>query len=436
MDWSPDSSQIVYQTQHSAETPEIWLYTFATGKRTNLTGNSGGADPSFSSDGKQIAFTSWRDGDPEIYVMQNDGSNVRRLTNHPAFDSYPVFSPDGTQIAFQSNREDEHGEVYLKNLNDDSPPKRITHSGGMGLVSKCWSADGTQMVLYTNENGKDQILLADVDPFPARTVLSDDAADLGFPRVSRDGKQILYEARAPDRSLELRLTDLESKQTRTIFKTEADGQAGFHLHPSWSPDNSLIAFSTRVNGNSEIVSVKTDGTNLKNLTNNGALDEDPVFSPDGNEIVFARDIYGKSQLYRMDLNGGNQRRLTEKEGYEMTPAFSPDGAQLAFAGDREGHGLEIFLLDFKNPGVEKMLAARRFHDSVPAFSPDGKKMVFIATSDGNAEIYLMNSDGTGLFRLTHSKADEIAPQFSRDGKAVLFAANRNGRFALYQIDLP
>jgi serine/threonine protein kinase len=76
------------------------------------------------------------------------------------------------------------------------------------------------------------------------------------------------------------------------------------------------------------------------------------------------------------------------------------------------------------------------HKSFPAFSPDGKHIAFVSIADGNAEIYLMNADGTGLFRLTRSKTEEIAPQFSADGKKLIFAANRNGKFAIYEIELP
>ena len=148
-----------------------------------------------------------------------------------------------------------------------------------------------------------------------------------------------------------------------------------------------------------------------------------------------RDNYGRAQLYRMDLNGGNQRRVTERDGYEMEPAFSPDGAYLAFAGYREGHGLDIFLLDLTNPNDEKVIASRRYHDTSPVFSPDGKRMAFIANSDGNREIYLMNSDGSGMFRLTHTKADETMPQFSKDGHSLFYAANRGEKFAIYQLPL-
>jgi Tol biopolymer transport system component len=436
MDWSPDSSQFVYQWISPRRKLEMFLYTLKTRENVKLSGDADDAGPSFSPDGKQIAFTSWRDGNAEIYVMGRDGSNVRRLTNHPAFDNYPVFSPDGTQIAFASNREDERAEVYLKNLNDESPPRRITNSNrGTGLRGKCWSSDGTQMLLYTNQNGKDQVLLAGIEPYAARPFLSSENEDLNDPRLAPDGKQILYQARLSDRSLELRLTELETKRTRVIFKTEPDAPTGLYFVPAWSPDEKQIAFTNKVAGNTEIFTIKTDGSDLRNLTNNPMLDTSPIFSPDGKEIIFGRDTYGSGQLFRMNLDGSNQRRLTDKTGYEMTPAFSPDGLSLAFAGDREGHGLEIFQLDFRNPSYEKLLAARRFHDTSPAFSPDGKKMAFISSGDGNSEIYVMNSDGTGQFRLTHSKAEEVAPQFSRDGKSLIFASNRTGKFAIYAIEL-
>jgi len=437
MDWSPDSSQFVYEVRTANHSAQIFLYTVSTRQNVALTDNQSlNADPSFSPDGSQIAFASDRDKNVNIYVMQTDGSNLRRLTDDQYFDNYPVFSPDGTQIAFQSNREDERVEIYLKNVNDNTAPKRLTHStNGTGLAPKCWSADGTQILAYTNRDGKDQVVLADVDSSPP-PILEDKDADLSYPKLSADGKELLYEARTHDHSFELRVTDLVTKRTRTIFKTSADFPPGSHLGPAWSPDNSLIAFSDKVNGNSEIFSIKPDGSDLKNLTNNPLRDDNPVFSPDGNEIIFVRDDYGHASLYRMDLNGSNQRRLTERAGYEMAPAFSPDGVHLAFAGDREGHGLDIFLLDLKNPNDEKVIASRRYHDISPAFSPDGKRMAFIATSDGNQEIYLMNSDGSGLFRLTRTKADEITPQFSKDGRSLIFAANRNGRFAIYQVPLP
>ena len=440
MDWSPDGSQFVHQAKISHDKSEIFLYTVATGENVKLTDDTTVADPSFSPDGKQIAFTSWRDGNAEIYVMDTDGSNVRRVTDHPAFDQFPVFAPDGTAIAFQSNRENERIDVYLQNLYDHSPPVKISNfNGNTGMAMKNWSADGTEMLLWTDQNGTAQIARVKVEPYPARVVLSEENADVSFPRLSPDGRQMLYQARLADGSIELRVTNSETKKTTTIFKTPPNYPPNFQLFPAFSPDATRIAFNDKPAGNTEIFIIKTDGSGLQNLTNDPLLDMNPVFSPAGDEIIFMRDFYGKSRLYRMNPDGSNQRRVTEKGGHELSAAFSPDGSTLAFAGDREtadSRGLDIFLLDFNNPANEKRLTALRFHQGSPAFAPDGKRIAFISGADGNAELYVMKTDGTELLRLTRTKTEEAAPEFSKDGRTLIFAANQSGKFAIYEIDLP
>jgi len=290
------------------------------------------------------------------------------------------------------------------------------------------------MLTYTNRNGKGQIELIDIEPVRAEVLLQDDAADLSSPRESADGRRILYEARRADGRVELRVTELESKRTVVVYRTEPDYPDLFHLSPAWSPDNSLIAFSARVDGNSEIFTIAPDGSGPKNVSRNPLLDSSPAFSADGREIIFARDTYGRAQLFRMDTNGGNQRPVTDAPGYEMSPAVSPDGVHLAFAGDRQAHGFDILSIDLRQPRDEHLVAARRLHDVLPAFSPDGRRIAFVANSDGNPEIYVVNADGTGLVRLTHTRAAETAPEFSRDGMHVVFSSNRAGKFAIYQID--
>jgi TolB protein len=302
-------------------------------------------------------------------------------------------------------------------------------------VPKAWSPDGTRLLVHTTRGGKNRIALTKVAPFPARLVLDDPVAELLRPLWSADGKQVLYEARLPDEHLELRITSVDTGQTRKLFTTDPDYPGSRGLAPAWSPDDALIAFSARVGGNSEIVTIKADGSGLQNLTRHPLLDSAPAFSADGREIFFVRNTYGTTQLYRMDLNGGHQRRVTDAPGYEMMPAVSPDGHCLAFSGDRASNGLDIFLVDPASPRNETVLVARRFADLNPAFSPEGKRVAFIAHSDGNAEIYMMNVDGTGLRRLTHSPAEEREPQFSRDGHRIIFSSNRTGRSALYEIDL-
>jgi Tol biopolymer transport system component len=436
LDWSPDSSRIVHQALGPAGVSSLFLFTVDSGTDVLLSaGRLGDADPSFSSDGSQIAFTAFRDGNPEIYVMRSDGSNVRRITNHPAFDNFPVFSPDDTQLAFQSNRDDEHVEVYLQNLNDGAPPRRITQGTGFtGFAPKAWSPDGTEMLVYSEENGKFRIRLIDVDPFPAELVHGEADADLSFPSPAPDGRQLLNEARLADGTLELRLTSLDTHATRRLFTTGAGYPLEFHLAPVWSPDNSLVAFCSRANGNSEIFTIRADGSGLRNVTQNPLRDTRPAFTADGREILFSRDAYGFAQLHRMNVDGTGQRRVTDApvNSHELNPAVSPNGIHAAFAGDRALHGLDILMLDLHKPADERVLVSRRFHEDLPAFSNDGKQVAFVASSDGNSEIYVVNADGTGLLRLTRTKQDETAPAFSKDGRYLLFASNRTGRSAIYR----
>lgn len=439
-DWSPDGAKFVYAPIIEKSNAEIFVYEIETQKSINLTNNAAfDADPLFSPDGTQITFVSSRDGNNEDYVMDSDGTNIRRLTNHPAVDAFPAFAPDGTQIVFDSNREGENVDIYLKNANDDLPPIKLTNlPGNQEHRGNCWSPDGTKMVITSDQSGKNNIYVLNVEPFKPQLFLTNEKADLQFPSFSADGTKFVYQAKFDDMTLAIQFSDQTAKTDKIIF-SQPNAAPNSALSPVISPDGTKIAFSNKIEGNTEICLINADGSNLKNLTNNAAIDASPSFSPDGSEIFFHSNRDGgfvRSHLFRMNSDGANQTRITNKDGYEFSPVLAPDGKNLIFAGDREdgkSRALDIFLLNLENPSDEKNLAVRRFHDTLPAFSPDGKRIVFVSQADGNAEIYLMNSDGSGLLRLTRNTAEDTTPQFSKDGKKIIFSSNRGGKFVLYEI---
>ena len=436
LDWSPDSQKIVYQQKINDVDQDIFVYSLETRQSENVTNNPAfDAVPSFSPDGNQIVFASLRDGNAEIYLMNADGSDVRRLTNHPAWDSHPVFSPDGTAIAFPSDRDNESSDVYLMNA-DGSGVRRLTdwptnESVGPGG----WSPDGTKIAFTADRDGSDDIFVISAEIFHPHLILADENTNLHFPSYSPDGRQIAYQAEIEDKRVELRVFDVENRQSRVLLKTD-----NTEISPVFSPDGTRIAIQIRIESNAEICLIKTDGSGLTNLTQNAARDLSPAFSPDGTQIAFSSNRdgnYGIYNLYVMNSDGGNQHRIySNKGGMSLSPAWSPDGKEIAFANDKEDGRIgnfEIFKIDLEAPGAEKRLTFRRRADGYPAFSPDGKQIVFSSNTDGNAEIYIMNADGTGHLRITRNPAEDMSPRWSTDGKRIIFSSNRDGKFALYEI---
>jgi TolB protein len=107
-----------------------------------LSGDSGDAEPSWSPDGTRIAFTSRRDGNFEVYVMNADGSGQTNITNNPANDSGPEWSPDGTRIAFSSRRDgnrDGNYEVYVMDA-DGTDQTRVTTTAGGESFEPAWQS--------------------------------------------------------------------------------------------------------------------------------------------------------------------------------------------------------------------------------------------------------------------------------------------------------
>ena len=434
MDWSRDGKQIVYQ--YGRPDSDIYLYTFETGKIEKVVSDpSFDGDPSFSPDGKRIAFVSGRDGNAEIYSQNIDGSDLRRLTDHPARDAFPTYSPDGTQIVFNSNREDENLDVYIMNT-DGSNVRRLTNwPSDEEAFPGAWSPDGTKLFFASTESGRSNICAINVEPFQVTQVNRDSNVNLHFPSYSRDGSNMLFQVASSDKTGEIQVIDTTTKQTSAIVKTATlDG------YPKFSPDGNSIVFQDRVNGNSEICLIRADGKGeVQNLSNDPARDIEPAWSPDGNKIVFSSNRdgnYDVYQLYVMNADGSNQHRVYFSDAMSVDASWSADGREIIFTNDKEDGrtgNFEIFAIEPETTTAERRLTFRHGYDVLPAISPDGKHVAFVSKSDGNSEIYMMNSDGTATVRLTRDTADDTEPSWSPDGSKIIFASNRSGEYAIYEI---
>jgi TolB protein len=139
---------------------DIWVMD-ADGKNAKALTTDLAIDnaPTWSPDGKQLAFTSARAGNLDIWLMNADGSNAKRLTDHPRMDYWPAWSPDGKHIAFTSNRDGNY-EIYLMNP-DGSGQRNFSQHPGLDNWAT-WSPDARRLAWISNRDGEYAIIVADV----------------------------------------------------------------------------------------------------------------------------------------------------------------------------------------------------------------------------------------------------------------------------------
>lgn len=246
---------------------------------TDFPGRDG--DPSWSPDGRKIAFESFRDGGSEAYVMDADGSNVERLTfNGPAEDRGTHWARNGRKIVFHSGR---------------FPPAE-PGPGHSALEIFTMDPDGGNQTRLTDNNFQDA--LADVSQ----------RGRIAF-NTNRDGGDFeIYD-------MNMDGTD----QRRLTFSPGEDA------HPVYSPDGRRIAFhsrrtSTNPQGtnNLDIFVMDADGSNVQQLTSTDTFEFFPVWSPDGRHIAFTGNTLnpGQFDVYVMGADGSNITQVTDSPGFD------------------------------------------------------------------------------------------------------------------------
>ena len=220
----------------------------------------------------------------------------------------------------------------------------------------------------------------------------------------------------------------------------ADGRVHLAGNPArdvggaWSQDCSLIAFTSNrtgsVGGQSDVYTMNPDGSNIVNLTNSPRPDSEPTWSPDGTRIAYASEFQGNSDIYVMNSDGTGQTNLTKTPGLNRDPAWSPDGKLILFTRYRSLTP-EIFAMN-SDGTLRSNLSQHEATDGWASWSPDGSKIAFASNRHGDwqadplwlptlgTSIYIMNSAGTEITRLTNSTSTDVAPRWSPDGQWLSF----------------
>ncbi|MBA2291038.1 MAG: PD40 domain-containing protein [Gemmatimonadales bacterium] len=286
------------------------------------------ATPNRSVPGR-IAFTRVREdvtqpGDyrleAEIWVMNGDGTDARRLTFNTSDDFGIAWSPDGSRLVFGANQfipdssgalVPAHHSLYVIDPADGTPT-RITPVG-LKTQFPSWSPDGTRILFHGSRQGSagiNDIFVMDADGSNIAQLTSTDAAVDARPEWSPDGRHIAFQSNR-DGSNEIHVMNADGSD---VIQLTHGGPGTTNMAPAWSPDGKRLLFQSNRDGNVEVYVMNPDGSGQTRLTHDPAPDGDAEWADDGRLIVFDRDVpSGRKmvpQLWVMNADGTAVSPLT------------------------------------------------------------------------------------------------------------------------------
>ena len=307
-----------------------------------LTFGGQNAEAYFSADGKKLIFQSNRDPlkCDQIFVMNIDGSDQHMISTGKGRTTCSFFYPDGKKILYSSTHlgsadcppKPDYSKGYVWGIYpsydiftanpDGSDLKQLTKEPGYDAEAVI-SADGKKIVFTSIRNGDLDIYTMDADGTNVKQLTHELGYD-GGPAFSPDGKLIVYRAHHPK-------TEQEIKDYKELLAQNL-------IRPTYL----------------EIWTMKSDGSDKRQITELGAASFAPAFYPDGKHIIFSSNVgstggMGNFELYGVDLDGKNLERITFTEGFDGFPMFSPDGKKLVWISGRNAkvpHETNVFIADW------------------------------------------------------------------------------------------
>jgi TolB protein len=297
-----DSGQAMLTKRYSgkADNPRIFAHQLSDDVMT-LTAYRGVART-------RIAFTSDRDAtkekrSKELYIVDYDGFNPRRVTVNGSLNILPAWRPDGQALAYVSYRQERTPMIFLAEIFAGRSSGNITgEKANSQAFAPSWSPDGKKIAFASNRHGNMEIYTANADGSDLR-----------------------------------RLTNSGSSDTA----------------PCWSPTGQEIAFTSNRSGSPQIFLMDNEGLNLRRLTTVGSYNDAPAWNPSKqySEIAYTARIEGGFEIAIIDLATRQLRQITEGRGSCEYPAWAPNGRHLVYScnrgptwqltvGDREGRDMQ------------------------------------------------------------------------------------------------
>ncbi|HMB53012.1 MAG TPA: PDZ domain-containing protein [Thermoanaerobaculia bacterium] len=466
---------------------DLWRSPVAGGPAVRLTVDDGEeSHPYFSPDGSLVAFRAEIDGDGDVYVMNADGGDVRRVTWHPGNDVpvgwHPVngkilfasgrqgwppvprlyqvaadgsglealplheaawgsFSPDGAQIAYNRGAREFRTwkryrggwaqEVYVYDF-ATATDRKLTDFTGTDR-QPMWVGDA----IYFGSDRDRRVNLHRLDSESGEVTQVTFHDDYDVQHPSTDGRRIVYElggtlqvldtaagtGAEPRRiAVEMRIDDPEARP----FVADVSGEVQSY---AVSPSGARALVVAR----GEVFSVPREHGPTRDLSRtSGARERGAAWSPDGKWVAWLSDADGEYQIYRAEPGGGGEaeKLTTLAPGYRHTLRWSPDGSKIAFAD----HTLRLLVLDVESREVTEVDRAEHEPmdvslDDKPIddfqWSPDGRWLAYSKLDDDLVSgLWIWSADDGTVHAASEGLYNDFGPTWSGDGEHLLFVSNR------------
>ena len=247
----------------------------------------------------------------EVYSMDYDGAQVKRLTRNGSINLSPEWWPDDNGLIYTSYK---HGEPNLYSLRLQGGEDRLT--GGMGVdVGAEFSPDGRQLAFMKNVDGNSDIYITD-DRGKNLSRITWLKSVEASPTWSPDGKRMAFVS--------------DRYGTPQIFVMNVDGsgvqkvtfQGSYNSSPAWSPTGDFIAYTNRIEGKFGIAIIDPETDQSRQLVGEAGNNEDSSWSPDGRYVCFSSNRTGTYQIYIVDKDGRKEWRITSGKGDKNQPTWS------------------------------------------------------------------------------------------------------------------
>src|SRR3569833_2064056 len=245
---------------------------------------------------------------------------------------------------------------------------------------------------------KFQLIVADADGENQRLVL-ESRYPLMSPSWSPDGQWLSYV------SFESKRSAVYVQFVRTGERRQVSARAGINGAPAWSPDGKKLALTLGgSNGNPDIYVLDLGSHGLTRITDDPAVDTEPVWTSDGRSLYFTSDRAGGPQIYRIGVNPGEHpRRITFGGNYNARPRLTPDGTQLAMVTLDNGN-YRIAVQDIASGSV-RVLSHGHLYES-PSFAPNGAMLMYSEREGSRGSLATVSIDGLTGLRLKSEQGEE------------------------------